>query len=75
MPAGLLVHEPGVSGPDEHVEEAEHLAGQHRGRFIKEERGKVRLIATFREYSGLETETNTLSECGCSQSRDNLSDS
>lgn len=31
VPAGLLVHKPGVSGPDEHVEEAEHLAEQHRG--------------------------------------------
>lgn len=41
VPAGLLVHKPGVSGPDEHVEEAEHLEGQHRGRFIKEIRGKV----------------------------------
>lgn len=27
VPAGLLVHEPGVPGPNEHVEETEHLRG------------------------------------------------
>lgn len=40
VPARLLVHKPGVSGPDQHVEEAEHLAGQHRGGVVEETRGK-----------------------------------
>lgn len=30
VPAGLLVHKPGVSSPDQHVEEAEHLEEQHK---------------------------------------------
>lgn len=29
VPAGLLVHKPGISSPNEHVEEAEHLEEQH----------------------------------------------
>lgn len=41
VPTGLLVHKPGISRPNEHVEEAKHLTEQHRGEFIKETRGTV----------------------------------
>lgn len=61
VPAGLLVHKPGISSPNEHVEEAEHLEEQHNYQGNMKKR---------HQNSGLETETKTLSEHCCSQSHD-----
>lgn len=48
VPAGLLVHKPGIYSPNEHVEEAEHLEEQHNYQVNKKKR---------HQNSGTETKT------------------
>lgn len=58
VPAGLLVHKPGISSPNEHVEEAKDLEEQHSYQGNKKKR---------RRNLGSETNTKTMPEHSCPQ--------